>query len=308
MGAKECFENQSKIKDSTRCGTHYGELNGGGSSARRTILVEYAHDANTPKDESNLVFYLYPVNAQLEGDPPVKVRASFSGYMDGSRDYSVPYKGLKITLPEEAYPQKDGDLNIVFKTLGSVYQIYPKHERQTIQVKDNDPLKFYYYTNTLHYLLDEGQFSKLAQFSFIQEGAGQDLYNNVSRRQRDFTVDFNISGCALQNTEITGTHSNEIAKGPGHATSVPVGQDIPCWINIVGSGVTRLGPDSFRVNRSGGIGFQIAMKVGQDDDLLDETITWNPVVDIGSSGGTHYVTNFDGKNRLLLSFMMMIPK
>ena len=235
--------------------------------ANQRVRIEYAHDPYTKQPESNLNFYIQPGTGATG---QVQVKASWSGYNGGGTTFrNVPRHGKKFKLPvHQGRDEVEVPLLVEFSAV-SAHDIEPFHQRHSILVADDDPTCWGFSENTFNRVLDEEGFTKIAQFSVDKNC--QSGENTRNPNQAIFEVDLGIEGCAVQNTPVS-------------PTPVPVGQDIPCYVNIKEGSPIGQNTDRFRIEGWGN-GFILEMDAGADDDMDDEIITFNPTFTSLNSGG-----------------------
>ena len=248
-GARLCFE--KNIPTGTLCGE-------GGNQ----FLIEYGHDPEAFQDEEELDFYVYATPAL---DEEQTVLMEWTGrnkrggdpINTGQRLISVPREGASFKLPFDTrdLPQWDDTLDVTFKAVDSLYQVLGEHKSHVIKVRNNDPMKWVWTENTLGNL-DEGGFTKIAKIAMVKP------HFMVIPDDAEWGLDFNVKGCALQNT-------NPYPNGPSSSG------DIPCFMDLKPSS-QKTEPDSFRGTGYVSNGWTFSASVGQDDDLDDEVITFDP--------------------------------
>ena len=250
-GARQCYE--KNIPSGTRCGP-------GGNQ----FLVEYGHDPDAPQDEDELDFYVYATPGLGEGRDQT-VLMEWAGrnqnggkaINSGSKLVTVPAEGATFKLPFDGHnkPQWDDTLDVTFKAVDSIYQVLDEYKSHAIKVENNDPMKWEWTENTLGNL-DEGGFTKIAKIAMVKP------HFLVIPDGVEWGLDFNVKGCALQS-------ANPYPNGPSSAG------DIPCYMALTPS-AQKIEPDSFRGTGYVGNGWTFSASVGQDDDMDDETITFDP--------------------------------
>ena len=238
--------------------------------ANQRVRIEYAHDPHVKQPEDNLNFYIQPGTGATSN---VRVKATWSGYRTGHETFDVPRRGKKFKLSEHRVgyaDQVEVPLLVEFSA-ASPYEIEPFHQRHSVLVADDDPTCWSFEENTLNRVNDEGGFIKRAQFN-LQKDCPSVPERPENLNQGIFEVDFGITGCAIQNTPVSDV-------------SVPVGADIPCYVNIDKGRPVGQNSDTFRIEGGWGNGFTLLMEAGHDDDLDDEIITFNPTFTFVNSGG-----------------------
>ncbi len=250
-GARQCVE--KNIPSGTRCGP-------GGNQ----FLVEYGHDPDAPHDEDDLWFYVYATPGLGEGKDQTVLMEWTGRNMrgenainSGESTFTVPAEGKKVKLPFDTRntPQWDDTLDVTFKAVDSIYQVLDEHKSHVIKVRNNDPMKWEWTENTLGNL-DEGSFTKIAKIAMVK-GHFMIIPDGV-----EWGLDFNVKGCALQS-------ANPFPNGPSSAG------DIPCYMALKPS-TQKIEPDSFTGTGYVGNGWTFSASVGQDDDMDDEAITFDP--------------------------------
>ncbi len=250
--AKQCVE--KNIPSGTTCGP-------GGNQ----FLVEYKHDPNAPHDEDELDFYVYATPGLGEGKDQ-SIQMEWTGRNMRGEDainsgvslpFKIPREGRVVRLPFDPRntPQWDDTLDVTFKAVDSIYQVLDEHKSHVIKVENNDPMKWEWTENTLGNL-DEGGFTKIAKIAMVK-GHFMTIPDGV-----EWGLDFNVKGCALQN-------ANPYPNGPSSAG------DIPCYMALDPS-TQKIEPDSFIGTGYVGNGWTFSASVGQDGDMDDETITFDP--------------------------------
>ncbi len=251
--ARECVE--KNIPSGHICGI-----------GQQQVMIEYAHDSDVLHTEEDIAFFVYPSQIRT---PSVQVKATWTGFSDGDKTFTIPKNGSRITLPVDDNDQFNGNLNVKFETINSTASIPDAYRHFTVQVEDHDPTEWTWSPNTLG-IPDEGSHPKIAKIAL---NAGTSKY--LKWPQDAVTeIDFNIQGCALSAQRVVGTPSV-----PG---------DIPCHIHLDGTNgtITRLESDKFRIVGRLNAGIILTFEVGHDDDMDDEEITINPIIVLQNNGGT----------------------
>ena len=250
--------------------------------ANQRVRIEYAHDSHVKQSEHDLGFYMQPGTGATG---QVKVRATYSGYTTGSWEFDVPRRGklFKLGLPNDT-DEVEVPLLVEFSAVSS-HDIEPFHQHHSISVADNDPTCWGFTENSLHRALDEDSFTKVARFSLQKDCPNSTDTKNLN--QAIIEVDFGIEGCAVQNTFTTDT-------------PVPLGQDMPCYVNIDKGYPIGQNSDHFRIEGGWGNGFKLFMQAGKDDDLDDDIITFDPTFTFVNSGGEiHESPNYPAPDEII---------
>ena len=263
--ARQCVE--KNIPSGQRCGI-----------GNQQVMIEYAHDPDVLHTEEDIAFFVYPSQIRT---PSVQVKATWTGFNNGDKTFTIPKSGSRITLPVDLEDQFNGDLNVKFETINSTYSIPDAYRQFTVQVEDHDPTEWEWTENTLG-IPDEGSHPKIAKIS-LNTGTSK----NLKWPQDAVTeIDFNIQGCALSVDPVFRTAS--------------VSGDLPCHIHLGGTGdtVSRVGSelDKFRIVGQLKGGITLTFEVGNDDDMDDEEITINPIIVLHNNGGiVRNIANSQGK-------------
>ena len=198
----------------------------------------------------------------------------------------VPKEGVRYTMqaPDNNDVESNVDLHVRWRmNPGTNYQIHPDTVTDQIHVIDDDPILWYYIDETLGAGPYEGGTERTAKIALAGNRSRGDARRLSDDASNTLKVDLNVTGCAL-------------VPEPPSADAVPVGvgDDIPCWADITygeGDDVWRASNDEFEIrqfvasaNRLNST-IVIYLKVGQDADTTDETITMTPEFTINTSSG-----------------------
>ena len=255
--AKECFE--ARPDKGERCGP-------GGNDQ---ILI--SRDFSGPQIEGAVVqYYLFANTPPTNGTIPVTY--TFSGRHSGGGSVSVPREGivLGITLPSDNLSQLNEDLTITWNTSGSMYSVYSDHVTDTIAMVDDDATVWYW---------SEGDLSKGRTVAIAEGGVlrtGEIVFDSNSglpahRASNTLHIAMAVSGCALVSTEPTSSDAS-------------VAGDIPCYVHI--HGAQRTSASTFTISDWDPTEvLLLQIKVGKDDDDVNEEITITPTFTFADSGG-----------------------
>ena len=123
-------------------------------------------------------------------------------------------------------------------------------------------------------MIDEDGYNKVALFNFTGNCPGKDrtAKKPLNHNEAIIEIDFGIQGCAVQNATISDV-------------SVPVSAPIPCYVAVPKGRPVGSNSDVFRIEGGWGNGISLQMYAGEDDDLDDEIITFDPTFTFVNSGG-----------------------
>ncbi len=269
--AKECIEASNVRNWGQACGP-----------SDRTVRVQYAHDPDTKHREDDIAFYIHPSPAS---DETLTVRATWSGYHTGSKDFKIT-RGEKVFLSVGANDQVEVPLNVTFEVVASRYEMNPADRQHRVMVADNEPTCWDFSENTGNRVNDEFGFTKIMQFSFAKGCPSQGPHlpestNKPTNANRAIIeVDFGISGCAITNDK--------------DYDETPAQGDIICFIDVPKGKPVGTNTDVFRIEGGLANGFGFHFNAGQDVDMDDEIITFNPTFTFVNSGGGFFETPNSG--------------
>ena len=252
-GAKECVE--KNIPRGTTCGE-------GG----RQFMIAYQHDPNVAQDEDALSFYVYASPSRYTRE---KIRAVWRGknttggsvINTGSEVFTIEPEGSVIKIPFDRGDQWDDTIDIMFEPANSLYDVRSKYRHHTIKVRDNDPTYWQWVENTLEQP-DENGFTKIFKVLLLKSPL-LTIPDNAT-----WEFDFNISGCDV------------VANNPvNDSTEYDV---LPCYIGVYGATKDSTEGDQFISGRQFGLTVEFA--VGEDNNTVDEAITFDPILTVGSGG------------------------
>ncbi len=258
------------------------------------VMIE--RETQGPVAEGGTIrYYLYPSFPPMSGS--VKVFYELSDRHTGKEPrktvgvtsvldpIAIPKEGLAydLVLPQDGLSKEDSDVTIQWKVFGGTnYQVHPDSMTDRIRVIDDDPLTWYWVDDDLGQGPSEGGGIRTGKIAFDnRKGLPKDQPTNV------LGIDLNVTGCAL-------------VSEPPAADSTPVGADadIPCWVNIKYNQkpAYRQSNDEFQIRQFLTVvtvantatlarSLLVELKVGQDADTSDETITMNPVLTFNNSSG-----------------------
>ena len=237
--------------------------------ASNQIFIEYQHDPTVKQDEHNLSFKVYPPHGFKK---PLKIDAVYEGYRNHHYEmFNITKRGQEIKLNVNKGDQVDKPLDIMFGVLEGDYTIVDRDKDISIAVTDSDPTCFSYSENTLGTTLEEGSFTKIAQWKIESVCEGNTNNADYLETADDFklTVKWGLDGCKIVDEKTSDTRTD----GP-----------FECYLNM--PGFTREGLDTFhRGNHSISNGFSMELQGGNDLDTDDEIITFDPEFIMNSGGG-----------------------
>ena len=243
------------------------------------IRIEYQHDPNVKQPEDNLGFKVYPPN---DFEKPLKIGFSCSGYKYTCwEEFTIKDKGQLIKLNVDQGDQVEIPLDVAFEVTRGSYKIAEESVNQTIAVADDDPTKILFAENSMSREgISEGPFTVISQFSIDKPHPV-----NFEHAQIVFNFPLNAnSGCYTYDFDEEGGLASKTA---------PRGK-LPCRVKVVHPNkdrVTKLSPDSYRIDGTIANGFSVHFQVGQDDDTIDNDIKFRPRVQFLNSGGGVDVSN-----------------
>ena len=259
---KECIEDADIRNWGFSCGP-----------SDRTVRVQYAHDPDVKHPENDIAFYIHPSPRSHE---TLTVRASWSGYHSGSKDFKIT-SGKKVWLSVGANDQVEIPLNVTFEVLASRYEMNPPDRQHRIMVADNEPTCWDFRENTGNRVNDEFGFTKIVQFSFAKGCPSQGPHlpssseKPLNANKAIIEVDFGIEGCAITNNK--------------DYDETPAEGDIVCFLDVPSGTPVGTNTDVFRIEGGLANGFGFHFNAGEDVDMDDEIITFNPTFTFVNSGG-----------------------
>ena len=243
------------------------------------IRIEYQHDPNVKQPEDNLGFRVWPPN---DFKKPLKIGFSCSGYKYTCwQEFTIKNKGQLIKLDADQDDQVEIPLDVTFEVTQGDYKIAEEYINQTIAVRDDDPTVVRFAENSMSREgISEGPFTVISQFSIDKPHPV-----NFEHAQMVFNFPLNAnSGCYTYDFDEEG----------GLASKTAPGGKLPCRVKVVHPDkhkVTKLSPDSYRIDGSINNGFSVHFQVGQDNDTIDNDIKFRPRVKFLNSGGGVDVSN-----------------
>ena len=261
------------------------------------IVVHYLHDPNVKQREDKVEF---TVHFPEDSPTPVYVQAVMKGYVDDwpktkTETFRINRNGQKVTLAADNGDQVEIPLEVEWFPVASDYKIAPKSQRYVLQVRDRTTTCVAYTQNSLNDVLEEGSFTKIAQFAITRksrnsscpggrghgfsEGGGNPKNFNKAVIRVDFHLDKPsppYNKCDLIDVSV---HGYPIREGR---------RIIPCTLEVRHPRATKIDPDSWTLTGSWGNGWPIRMQSGEDFNTNDERIRFDPTFTFVNSGGGVY--------------------
>lgn len=256
--------------------------------------------------EDNVYAWIYPSTGATESIELKVTRTKIDKVADKDVfNIDVPPEGLKYTFNvNNSRDERDGDFEFLFKVVGGTnWTINQPDTRKTVYIVDDDPTIIEWTTNTLSEKLDEGGFQRIAKFALFKgDTEATDDKGDFWQASDIMTWDFNLGGdiklvdapprnCLNESDQITCNKSTE--NGGVALNTMPVYIDLDD--SRTNSRSTRLSKlDSFELTgrTAPGNGWVMQMKVGEDVNDIDESMTTDLQITLSQSGGEVIVRDF----------------